>query len=169
MWLHTARTPQLAARIVGTLVESNDIETESRQEVQLDVEAVLNQYIRDEQEVSEKARDMLAARGLPQSELGRIRKLVADQRRVPLGDDAVDYLLDQLLEMLMHSANVDEVYAEDIEIRRKIRAFLRAEMEIDNQLRVEAQQQLKHVEEGGSVWEVEYQRVMHDIRRRKGL
>ncbi len=169
MWLHTARTSHIASKIVGVLVESKDIETDSRQEVQLDVEAVLNQYIRDEQAISEKARDMLAARGLPSGELGRIRKLVAEQRKVKIGEDAIDYLLDQLVEMLMHSANVDEVYAPDVEMRRKMRTFLRAEMDADVQLQTEVRQQLRHVREGTSVWEVEYQRMMQDIRRRKGL
>jgi hypothetical protein len=29
--------------------------------------------------------------------------------------------------------------------------------------------QLKHVQEGTSVWEVEYRRMMDDIKRRRGL
>ena len=169
MWLHSARTSHIASQIVNTLTAAKDIETESKQEVQMDVEAVLNQYVRDERELNEKARELLSARGLPSSELGRMRKFVAEQRQLKLGDDALDYLLDQLIEMFMHSANVDEIYAEDIVMRRKIRTFLRAEMEAEEQLETEVRGQLGHVKEGTSVWEVEYQRMMHDIKRRKGL
>ena len=169
MWLHSGRTQHIASQIVKTLTSTRDIETDFSKEVELDVEAVLNQYIRDEREVNEKARELLAARGLPNSELGRMRRFVADQRKVKLGDDAVDYLLDQLLEMLMHSTNVEEIYADDVEMRRKMRMFLRAEMEAEESLQTEVRGQLKHVKEGSSIWEVEYQRMMHDIKRRKGL
>ena len=37
-----------------------------------------------------------------------------------MGDEALDYLLNQVVEMLNHSHNVDEIYVEDIVLRRKI-------------------------------------------------
>ena len=81
MRLHSAKVPQIAAEMVGALVSGGDVETESPKEVGLDIASVLNQYIRDEQEVSTQAKDMLAARGLPQTEYNRIRKLVAEERK----------------------------------------------------------------------------------------
>lgn len=169
MRIHAAKVPQIAAEMVNALVSGKDIECESPKEVQLDVEAVLNQYIRDEEEVSAKAREMAAARSLPTSELGKLKKLIADQRKLKLGDDAVDYLLDQLVEMLMHSANVDEIFSEDYELRRKMREPLRKQVAVEEELQAEVRQRLKHVQEGTSVWEVEYRRMMEDIKRRKGL
>ena len=133
------------------------------------VQAVLNQFITDEQEVSDKAKDVLAQRGLPQSELGRIKKLLADERKIKLGDDAIDYLLDQLVEMLMHSANVEEIFAEDFELRRKLRDPLRKQAAVDQDIDTEVRSKIKHVKEGTAVWEVEYRRMMDDIKRRKGL
>jgi hypothetical protein len=112
---------------------------------------------------------MMAARGLPQTEYGRTKRLIADQRRFKLGDDAVDYLLDQLLEMLMHSGNVDEIYAEDVDLRRKMRRPLREQLNAVDELQAEVRSRLKHVQEGTSLWEVEYQRMAEDIRRRKGV
>jgi hypothetical protein len=169
MRLHSARVPQLAAEMVTALVSARDIESESPKEVQLDVESVLNQYIRDEQEISERAKDLVAARGLPQAEFGRMKKLIADERKVKLGEDAIDYLLDQLVEMLMHSTNVDEIYSEDVELRRKLRGPLRAQLALEEELQAEVRGRLKHVQEGSSLWEVEYRRMMDDIKRRKGL
>ena len=61
--------------------------------------------------ISERAKEVLAARGLPQSDYSRLKKLAADERKIKLGDEAIDYLLDQLVEMLMHSANVDEIFS----------------------------------------------------------
>jgi hypothetical protein len=106
---------------------------------------------------------------LPTTDLNKLKKLVADQRKFKLGDEAVDYLLDQLVEMLMHSNNVDEIYAEDYELRRKMREPLRREQAAEEELHAEVRQQLKHVQEGTSIWEVEYRRMMEDLKRRKGL
>jgi hypothetical protein len=169
MRLHSAKVPQIAAEMLKAITADNDIETGSPKEVQLDIEAVLNQYVRDEQEISDKARDMLATRNLPPTELGKMKRLIADERGVKLGDDAIDYLLDQLVEMLMHSANVDEVFAEDVDLRRKMREPLRKQASIEEELQAEVRGRLKHVQEGTSVWEVEYRRMMEDIKRRKGL
>lgn len=169
MRIHAARVPQIAAEMVSLLTKDGSVETESPKEMQLDIEAVLNQYIRDEQEVSEKAKDMLAARNLPPTDLGKIKRLVADQRKLKLGDEAIDYLLDQLLEMLMHSNNVEEVFAEDYELRRRMREPLRRQLGDEEELQREVRAQLKHVEEGSALWEVEYRRMLEDMKRRKGL
>jgi hypothetical protein len=169
MRLHSAKVPEISHQMVVALTSGGDIETESPKEVELDVQAVLNQFIADEQDVSDRAKDVLAQRGLPQSELGRIRKLLADERKIKLGDDAIDYLLDQLVEMLMHSANVDEIFAEDFELRRKLRDPLRKQAAVDQEIDAEVRNKIKHVKEGTAVWEVEYRRMMDDIKRRKGL
>ena len=134
-----------------------------------DVQAVLEQYIRDEQQVVERAKEVLLARSLPASELPRLKRMVSQERGIKLGDKAIDYILDQLIEMLMHSQNVDEIYADDITLRRKMRDPLRKHIQIDDEVQAEVRNQLKHVKEGSALWEVEYQRMLEDIRRRKGL
>jgi hypothetical protein len=169
MRLHSARIPKLAAEMVAPLLKDGDIEADSPKEVQADVEAVLSQYLRDEQAVSDRAKETLAQRGLSQSEFGRIKKLVADERKIKIGEDAIDYLLDQLVEMLMHSANVGEVFVEDYVLRRKMREPLRRLAGEEDELQAEVRAQLRHVKEGSTMWEVEYRRVMEEIKRRKGL
>ena len=169
MRLHAPRVPQIAQEMVTALVKGKDIETESPKEVQADIEAVLSQYVRDEQAVQEKAKDMIAARGLSQNEYPRVRKMVADEKRIKLGDEAIDYLLDQLVEMLMHSANVEEVFSEDYELRRKMRDPLRKQLADEQALEAEIRGHLRHVQEGTGLWEIEYRRMMDDIKRRKGL
>jgi len=169
MRLHSARIPKLAKEMVSPLLQEGDIEAESPGEVEMDIVAVLNQYMRDEQAVSDRAKEILAQRGLPQGEFGRIKKLVADERKIKIGEDAIDYVLDQLVEMLMHSANVGEVFVEDYVLRRKMREPLRRLTSEEDELQAEVRAQLKHVKEGSSVWEVEYRRMMEEIKRRKGL
>jgi uncharacterized protein len=169
MRLHAPKIPQLAHEIVDALVAAKDIETHAANEVRLDVESVLTQYIKVEQEITDKAREIQSARGLPASELGRLKRLVADERRVRIGDEAIDYLLDQLVEILMHSSHVDEIWVEDLVLRRRMRDPLRRHASMDEQLQSEVRGQLKHVQEGSALWEVEYRRMMEEMRRRKGL
>jgi hypothetical protein len=94
---------------------------------------------------------------------------VAQERGIKIGDEAIDYVLDQLIEMLMHSQSVDEIFADDVTLRRKMRDPLRKHAQLDDELHAEVKNQLKHVKEGSTLWEVEYQRMLEDIRRRKGL
>ena len=74
MRLHGPRVPQIAAEMLIALVQGKDIETDAPNEVKADIEAVLSQYVRDEQAVGEKAKDMMAARGLSQTEYPRPRE-----------------------------------------------------------------------------------------------
>jgi hypothetical protein len=169
MRLHAPKISQLSREILDALISNRDIETQSTEEVRLDIESVLTQYLNDESQVTERAKEILAARGLSPNELGRIRRLVAEERKIQIGDETIDYLLDQLVEILMHSNAVDEVWAEDFELRRHMREPLRKHATLDDQLQAEVRGRLKHVQEGTALWEVEYRRMMEDMRRRKGL
>ncbi len=169
MRLHSARVPGIARQMVDLLIQAKDIETEAPREVQADLEAVLAQYVRDEQEVTERARDLVATRGMAAGEVARTKRLLAEQRGMKVGDEALDYLLGQLIEMLMMSTNVEEVYAEDVALRRQLRAPLRKEMDADDALEKEVRANLKHVREGTSTWDVEYRRMVEEVKRRRGL
>lgn len=169
MWLHASKIPQIAGQILELITKDGAVECEDPGEVRADIESVLQQYVRDDQEITDKARDLVAARNLPSTELSKMKRLVAEQRKLKIGDDAIDYILDQMLEMLMHSNNVAEVYAEDWELRRRMREPLRAQVAQEENLQQEVRGRLKHVEEGTQLWEVEYRRMMEDIKRRKGI
>jgi len=169
MQLHRSQISAISRRIVSALVSNEAIEVTSQREVVLDVEAVLNSYLSESQDVIQQARDLVQQRGLAQGEFARIKKLIADQRGIKLGEDGLDYLLDQLVEMLMHSGNVEEVFAEDHELRRQMRPALRESAAADQQVDAEVRSKLKHVAEGSRVWEIEYRRMKEDIKRRRGL
>lgn len=169
MRIPRARVPALSAELLRGLTEKGDIETSSPREVQADIESVIQQYMRDEQDISDTARDTVARRGLPQEQIGRVRQQLAEQRKLKLGEEAIDYIIDQLIELLMHSHNVDEIYAQDHQLRRILRGPLRALALVDEELEQAVRGQLKHVQEGTQMWEVEYRRIMEDVRRRKGL
>lgn len=169
MRLFSGQITPLSEEIVRALVDSKDIEVEAKREVVLDVESIFKSYLQTEREATEKAKDLLSARGMQPGELQRIKKLVAEQKGIKIGDEMMDFLLDQLIEMLMHSNNVEEVFVEDHDLRRRMRPVLKKYLDVDNALDTEVRSRLKHVQEGTRTWEVEYQRVMSDIQRRKGL
>ena len=169
MRLYSGKVSAIAAEVVRALVAAEDIETESPKEVEGDVAAVLNQYVADEREVNERAKELLERTGKPPTEFQRLRALAADEKGIKLGDEALDYLLDQVVEMLMHSGNVDEVYAADVDLRRKMAPVFKKHMAVDATVDAEVRAQLRHLREGTRDWEVEYARIVDQVRRRKGL
>jgi len=168
MQLQRNLVPNIARQMAKALIDEGDIEASDAREVALDIDAILNQYLRDEAEIVERARDLVQQRGLAQGEFGRIKRLVADQRGIKIGDDALDYVLAQLLEMLMHSNNVEEVFAADNELKLRMRTFLRGTAADDQKIEAEVRSKLKHVKEGSRLWEIEYARMKEDIKRRRG-
>jgi hypothetical protein len=169
MRLYSGKVRELSEELARALIEGGDVEAESKAEVAKDLESVFTAYIQADRDSTERAKDILQSRGLPQSELGRIKKLAADQRGIKIGDETLDYLLDQLIEMLMHSGNVEEVFAEDHDLRRRMRPLLRKHLEIEEAVEAEVRSKLKHVQEGTRTWEIEYRRIIGEIQRRKGL
>ena len=169
MRLYSGKIPAISTEVVRTLLAANDIEAESPRQVEADVASVLTQYLGDEREVNDRAKDIIDRAGKPQSEYTRVRQLVADEKGIKVGDEALDYLLDQVVEMLMHSNHVEEVYVEDVELRRKMAVVFKKHMAADSKVDAEVRAQLKHVKEGTRQWEIEYARVLDQVRRIKGL
>jgi len=169
MKLFRGKIPIIAAEITRMLVEEGDIECESNEEVELDVEAVLREYLRTEQDIVEKAKDMLEKRGLSYSSFGKTRKIIADQKGFGTGEEAYDYIMNQLILTFMNSPHVEEIYSEDHELKRKMRTVMRKHMEIDDELDEEARRKIKNLEEGTQQWEIEYKKVMEQVKRKRGL
>lgn len=171
MKLYPGRITAIASEIVQAITEDGDVEVlpESISEVELDVAAVLKEYIRGERDLTDRARETIATRNLPPSQIHKIRNQLAEQRKFGIGDDTIDYITGQIIEMLMHSGHVEEVYSEDHDLRRKMRPVLRRHMEIDTELDQEVRDRIKNLDEGTSTWEIEYQRVMDQLKQNKKL
>jgi len=169
MRLYAGKVPAVATEVVRALLAPHAIESENPKEVEADVVAVLNQYLSDEREVNDRAKDVLERTRKPQTEFQRVRSLVADEKGIKVGDEALDYLLDQVVEMLMHSNNVDEVFVEDLVLRRTMAPVFKKHMAVDSTLDADVRAQLKHVREGTRDWEIEYAKVLEQVKRRKGL
>jgi hypothetical protein len=169
MRLYGSKVATIAQEVVRTLVSSRDIEAESEREVVADVEAVLKSYLETERLVDDKTRELLQRTGRGPSEFGRVRQQIAEHHGIKVGDEALDYLLDQVVEMLMHSNHVEEIFSEDVELRRKMAPIFKRHMGVDADLDAAVRAQLKHVKEGTAQWDVEYARVLEAVKRRRGL
>lgn len=169
MRLYSGKVPSISSEVVRALLASNDIEAESPKNVEADVSAVLTQYLNDEREVNERAKDVLERTGKSNTDYSRVRQLVAEEKGIRVGDETLDYLLDQVVEMLMHSNHVDEVFVEDVELRRKMAPIFKKHMAIDSTVDADVRAQLRHVREGTREWEVEYARVLEQVKRKRGL
>jgi len=94
---------------------------------------------------------------------------MAEAKNIGLGGDAISFILNQIIVMLMRSPHVDEVFSEDDVIRRKAKKVLERHMAADEELDKEVRDQIKNLQEGTRTWEVEYQRVTEQVKRRRGI
>lgn len=168
MRLFASKALPIAQECVRTLIKSESIEAAAPSEVIADVEAVLKSYVEAEREVGQKTRDLLERTGRGSSEFNRVRAQLAETMGIKVGDDMLDYLLDQVVQSFHHSSHVDEIFAEDVELRRQMVPFFKKHMAHDAELDAEVRLQLRHLKEGTSTWDVEYARVMEGVRRKRG-
>lgn len=169
MRLYRGKIETIAEELIRTLKASGAVELEDDNEARLDIEAVLKEFLRLERETVEEAKNRMEIRGLGYSHLGRVKSQVAKERGVPTQDDILPYLLDQTLNILFHSNNVAEIYAEDGELRKAITPVFRKHMDVDTELDREVRSKIKNLQDGTSDFDVEYARVMEQIKDKRGL
>jgi uncharacterized protein len=169
MRLFQAKVSAVAAESTKVLIVAGDIEADAAKSVEADLAAVLTQYLSTERQVNEKAKDLLERTGRGQADYGRVRVQIAETLGIRVGDDAMDYVLDQLVLALHNSPHVDEIFAEDVELRRKMRTVLRKHTSDTSELDAEVRGQLKNLKEGTPAWEIEYAKQLELVRRKRGL
>jgi hypothetical protein len=169
MRLYSAKVPAISAEIVRMLVDQQAIEVVDAGEVELDVASFLKEYIRLDRELSDKAKDLMEKRGLAYGQFSKIKRGLAEEKEFGLGEEGMTWICNQLLENFMHSANVAEVFADDPTLRRLIKDVLKRHMGVDEELDAEVRQRIKNLEEGTATWELEYSRVMDQIKQKHGL
>jgi len=165
------RIPTIAKAIVDQLVDKELVEVadESRSEVELDVESVLKEYRRRDHEITEKARDLVATRGLDYSQTFKLKAKLAAENGFGLNEDAVGYLADQIVEILLQSRNVDEIFGEDTDLRGAIAPILKKELHVESDLDKQVKARIKNLQEGTSDYEVEYRKTLEQIRSARKL
>ncbi len=170
MRLYGGQVPVIAEEILRVLTRTNGLEVteENMPEVELDIQSVLREYIRLDRELTDKARENVR-KTEGQVSIGRAKRQLARDKNVQIGDEAIGYIITQLIEAFLHSAFVEEVFDEDNDLRKKIKPILRRHMSMDEQLDREVRDKIKNMEEGSASWDIEYQKAMENIQRTKKL
>jgi hypothetical protein len=169
--LYRGKVPIIAQTMVKSLVDENaiEVEPENQPEVRLDIESVLKEYLRTEREINDEARELMTSRGESFSSFGKIKRTVARKRGFGLGEESIDWIMSQLIEVLLHTSHVEEVWAEDHEMRRLMRDVLRKHMNVEEELDRNVRDKIKNLEQGSNDWDVKHQQEMEKLRRIKGL
>jgi hypothetical protein len=171
MRIYRERVSTIAGQLVEALLAEELIEVDAalREEVELDLASVLSEYRRMDQELSESAKDLVANRNLDYSYTQKFKSQLAQQKGFGLGDDGLEWIITQMVEILLQSKHVDEVYGEDHDLRRVIAPVLRKELGVEQNLDAEVKKRLKNLAEGTSDYDIEYQRTLEQIRKAKRL
>ena len=169
MRLYAGKIPVIAAEIVKALVDGDELSVIDRGESELDIQAVLKEYLRLERECTDKAKDLLQKRNLPYEHFGKIKRQIAAEKAFGLGDEGLDWMTTQMIESFMQSPHVEEVFADDATLRKRMTDILKKHMQIDDEIDAEVRRRIKNLEEGTATWEVEYQKALDQIKKNRRL
>ena len=169
MRLYSGKIPSVGTEIVKALVEAGDIEVEDRAEAEMDVQAVLKEYIRVDREITEKAKDMLQKKNLPYEQFGKIKRALAGEKAFGLGDDGLEWMTTQMLESFMQSPHIAEIFSDDNTMRKRMADVLKKHMQVDDELDEEVRRRIKNLVEGTQTWDIEYAKVLEQMKRKHGL
>lgn len=171
MALYRKVIPKIARDIIRTLNSEEAIEVEESRfsEAELDLAAVMVGYIDADEEISREAADTLIRLGMPKDRFAQMKERFAERKGIKIGEDGLEYLLGQLLEALFQSKNIEEIYAEDNELRRIIKECMNKSLKVSEEVEQEARSRLKNIKEGTAEWDIEYPRMVAQVKRQKGL
>lgn len=171
MRVYPKLVPIIAREIVQQLTQEGDIEVEVMRaaDAEMDLAAIMREYLANEERVNQATREALERRGYDFSKFNQVKREMADVRGFKLGDEGIEFLINQMLEFLLISRNVEEVYSDDNVMRPKVLKVLKKHLDVDADIDREARGRLKHLQEGTSAYEVEYQKTLEQIRRARGL
>jgi uncharacterized protein len=169
MRLYSAKIPVIARDIIGQLSSDGDIETNNRDEAELDIQAVLKEYVRTDREITERAKDLLEKRGMPHEQFSKAKRSVAEEKGFGLGEDGILWICNQVLEAFMQSKFVEEVFASDSDLRKKMKAIIHRHMMVDEEVDAEVRKRIQNLQEGSATWDVEYSKVMEQVKQKRGL
>lgn len=169
MRLYAGKIPVIGTELVKTMLDAGDIAVSDKAEAELDVQAVLKEYLRLEREITEKAKDLLQKKNLPYEHFGKIKRTLAGEKQFGLGDEGLDWMVNQMTESFMQSPHVEEIFADDATLRKHMVDVLKRHMMVEEELDAEVRRRIKNLEEGTATWEVEYNKALDQIKRNRGL
>lgn len=171
MKLYRMKVPEIAHQVIEKLVNAEmiDVTPEGRAEAELDLVAIMEEYLNRDHDLREAVREHMASLNMPYDQYGKVRGQFATDWGHPVGNDVERYLTRQFIENFMISRWVEEVFAEDKEIHRAVIDVLSANNVDERVLRDEARERVKNLTEGTVEFELAISEAMRDVKKRHGL
>ncbi len=171
MKLYRTRIPQIASAVIERLSADGDIEVEGsdREEAASDLVAIMESYLRRDNDLREAVRDEMDRKNLPYDQYGKVKGAIAEGWGHPTGDDIDRFLARQFIENFMISNFVGEVYTDDRELYKKILDLMKPFDVDERALRAEAEERIKNVKEGSVERQDALNRALKEVRKRHGL
>jgi uncharacterized protein len=134
MRLQAKLVQSIAHDLIQTLVRDEDVEIEAARipDSEMDMAAVMKEYLAAEEQVKAVTREALQQRGYDESRFDQVQREMAEVRGFKMGEEGIEYVVDQMIEFLLASRNVQEVYADDEALRKTIFDILKKHLEVED-------------------------------------
>ena len=171
MRLYPKVIPIISRECIQKLMQEGDVEVEPLRiaDAEMDMSAIMREYLANEERVNQATREALERRGYDYSKFNQVKREMADVRGFKMGDEGIEFVINQMIEFLLISRNIEEVFSPDNVIRQKIFAIMKKHLDVDEEIDREARTRLKHLQEGTSAFDIEYNKTVDQIRRARGL
>ncbi len=171
MRLYRSQVPRIAEDIIDTLALEGDIvvEQSDRDDAIQDIRAIMEEYLRQEGKVVQRTREFMERNNVTYDQFGKIKSRVSDDLNHPTGDDGIRWIAGQILENFMISRYIAEVFGEDRLMRKTLMKLFRKHLIDEADLDREVRARLKNLRPGTEKWEIEYRRVLEEVRRKRNL
>jgi hypothetical protein len=122
MRLHPKVIPAISREAIQLLMQDGDIEVEPVRiaDAEMDLSAIMREYLTNEERVNQATREALERRGLDDGKFNQVKREMADVRGFKMGDEGIESVIEQMIEFLLISRNVEEVFAADDLLRTKV-------------------------------------------------
>jgi len=171
MRLYKSQIPRIAADVINTLRLEGDIVVDDadRPEAIQDLCSIMEEYLRQENKVVQETREFMEAHQITYDQFGKVKGQVAESRAHPTGDEGIRWIVGQMIENFMISRFVSEVFGEDKKMRKTMMRLFKKHLIEEADLDREVRQRLKNLRPGTKQFEIEYERVLDEVRRKRGL
>jgi hypothetical protein len=128
--------PLISRETIQRLLQQEAIEVEPTRiaDAEMDLSAIMREYLAGEERVNQATREALERRGYDHGKFDQVKREMADVRGFKLDDEGIDHVVSQMAEFLLLSRNVEEVYAGDDVLRPTILAVMRKHLDVDERL-----------------------------------
>src|SRR5262249_477332 len=110
MRLYPKVIPVISRETIQQLMQDGHIQPEAMRiaDAEMDLSDIMREYLTNEERVNQATREALERRGYDHSKFNQVKREMADVRGFKMGDEGIEYVVNQMIEFLLISRNVEE-------------------------------------------------------------